>query len=333
MTNVWNNTRGIKARRLHDTQNITDAEFREIRKNTIGGSDIASIAGLNPWATNVDVYLQKTGQAEVSENEKMKWGKHLEPVVANEYGSNNSDTLRIENVFSVLQSVDLAFATANLDRLSILKSPTGKFENVQGNGVLEVKTTSWSQAWDNDEIPDYYYCQLQWYLGVTGLKWGQFAVLINGNDYRESGIVYADNDVFQNLLDIADRFYNFHLKKRVPPIPNGKPQIADAHKLLHPEMDNTTVRLDTSIDELISKRAKINAYQKQLSGQIAEINANILHRLGAHKYGETDNWKITTVAKNQSYFKQSNFKKSHPDLFSQFSESKEIRYPIFKKKG
>lgn len=68
----------------------------------------------------------------------------------------------------------------------------------RGRGILEIKTASeyLKQDWDDGNIPDYYYVQLQWYLYVTGLQWGYFVTLIGGNKYREYEVI-RDEDMIQ----------------------------------------------------------------------------------------------------------------------------------------
>ncbi len=50
----------------------------------------------------------------------------------------------------------------------------------RGRGILEIKTASeyLKQEWDNGNIPDYYYVQLQWYIYIMNLDFGYFATLI-----------------------------------------------------------------------------------------------------------------------------------------------------------
>ncbi len=43
-------------------------EWLEERKNGIGGSDAATILGLNPYKTNIDLWEEKTGRKEAIEN-------------------------------------------------------------------------------------------------------------------------------------------------------------------------------------------------------------------------------------------------------------------------
>ncbi|MDP3766551.1 MAG: YqaJ viral recombinase family protein, partial [Dehalococcoidia bacterium] len=63
---------------------MDDAAWLAARRAGIGGTDAAAILGLSPFRTPLDVYLDKTGAAqdERTETQPMRWGKALEPVIA-----------------------------------------------------------------------------------------------------------------------------------------------------------------------------------------------------------------------------------------------------------
>ena len=70
----------MKLNRLVSTSGMDHATWLEYRKKGIGGSDAGSICGLNPYATAISVYQDKT-QEEVTEkadNESMRQGRDLE---------------------------------------------------------------------------------------------------------------------------------------------------------------------------------------------------------------------------------------------------------------
>lgn len=137
------------------------------RKKYIGGSDVACILGLNPWKTNVQLYREKKGIVkpdDLSDNPLVLYGSQAErhiralfeldhPNLTVEYVPNNS-----------WHNAEFPFAAASLDGWST--DENGR------KGILEIKTatiTSKQQAlkW-KDAIPDNYYCQVLFYLGVTG---------------------------------------------------------------------------------------------------------------------------------------------------------------------
>ena len=53
------------------------AAWLRMRSGGIGGSDAAVIAGLSPWKSPYELYLEKTGEAaapDLSDNERVYWG-------------------------------------------------------------------------------------------------------------------------------------------------------------------------------------------------------------------------------------------------------------------
>ena len=58
---------------LVDTTNLSRDEWLAYRRYGIGGSDAAAILGISPWRTARDLYYDKLGIAEVSENEDAEY--------------------------------------------------------------------------------------------------------------------------------------------------------------------------------------------------------------------------------------------------------------------
>jgi len=52
----------------------TQTDFQRNRRKGIGGSDVAAIAGLNPWKTPLQVWKEKVLGDTVEENAAMRWG-------------------------------------------------------------------------------------------------------------------------------------------------------------------------------------------------------------------------------------------------------------------
>lgn len=137
------------------------------RKKYIGGSDVACILGLNPWKSNVQLYREKKGlvePADLSDNALVQYGTKAEehiralfaldhPNLTVEYVPNNS-----------WHNSKYPFAAASLDGFTT--DENGR------RGILEIKTATitskaQSEKWKDGHIPDNYYCQVLFYLGVT----------------------------------------------------------------------------------------------------------------------------------------------------------------------
>ena len=57
----------ITKEQLEDSMNLTREQWLEERKKGIGGSDAATIMGLNPYKTNVDLWEEKTGRKDAED--------------------------------------------------------------------------------------------------------------------------------------------------------------------------------------------------------------------------------------------------------------------------
>lgn len=138
------------------------------RKKYIGGSDVACILGYNPWKNNVQLYREKKGLVEpddLSDNPLVAYGTNAEEHIRALFQLDHP-TLKVEYVpNNSWRNTDYPFAACSLDGW-LTEKETGR------KGILEIKTatiTSAQQAnkWKDEHIPDNYYCQILFYLGVT----------------------------------------------------------------------------------------------------------------------------------------------------------------------
>lgn len=148
-------------------------EWLQARKSYIGGSDAAAIVGLNPYKTNIELWLEKTGQAnpeDISEKPYVKYGtqaeEHLRELFQLDFPEYQVDYIE----GNMWLNDKYPYAHASLD---------GWITDQDGRkGILEIKTTNILQSMQkekwNQRIPDNYYIQLLHYLMVTGFE---FAIL------------------------------------------------------------------------------------------------------------------------------------------------------------
>lgn len=147
-------------------------EWLEARKG-IGGSDAASIVGMNPWRDNVELWEEKTGrrqQEDISDRPAVKYGTEAEEHLRELFRLDNPQykVEYIEN--NMWKNKDMPWAHASLD--GWLTDQDGR------KGILEIKTTtiqrgSQKEKWQ-DQIPQNYYIQILHYFLVTGFD---FAIL------------------------------------------------------------------------------------------------------------------------------------------------------------
>lgn len=111
------------ALRLVSTKNLEREEWLNIRKQGIGSSDAAAAVGLNPYKSQLELCMEKTGRdAELpqlypsDDTSPAFWGTLLEPIVASHYTKKTGN--RVRRVNAVLQHAapELPWMLANIDR-------------------------------------------------------------------------------------------------------------------------------------------------------------------------------------------------------------------------
>ena len=118
VSSAYKNSRFYKNLTKISTVNMSREEWLEHRKNSIGGSESASILGMNPYSSAYTVWADKLGKLpEIDDNEAMRQGRDLEAYVAQRFTEQTGKKVRREN--NILWNPDYPFAHANVDRLVV----------------------------------------------------------------------------------------------------------------------------------------------------------------------------------------------------------------------
>ena len=191
---------------------LTDDQKR-VRRTAIGGSEIAAVAGLDPYATALDVWRSKVEGYEREQTPAMRRGQLLEPVIASIYAEESRVVLEESGT---IRHPTRPVAVATPDRIALWPD---------GRRVLEIKsansrmTREWGEP-GTDEIPRAYLCQVLWELACAGLERADLAVLIAGDDFRIYHL-YRDVELEGLLLEKAEKFWRDHVDTKTPPPIDG----------------------------------------------------------------------------------------------------------------
>lgn len=136
------------------------------RRHGIGGSDASAVLGMNPYKTNEELWLEKTGKLEpvdISDKPYVRYGHEAEPLLRDLFALDYPE-YRVEYYDNnMIRNKKYPWAHASLD---------GELVEHDGRrGILEIKTTNILQSMQREKwkerIPDNYYIQILHYLMVT----------------------------------------------------------------------------------------------------------------------------------------------------------------------
>lgn len=284
------------------------------RKNSIGGSDAATIVGLNPYSCPYELWADKLSMIPPKEeNEAMRIGHDLEGYVAKRFEEATGKKVRREN--NILINSDLPFAHANVDRL-IIGEKAG----------LECKTTNVLnlKKFSNGEFPPNYYVQCQHYMMVTGMPKWYLAVLILGKEFMWFEIDRHEEDI-QALKQAEEEFWGYVERREEPPL-DGSEACTNTVNALYSESDSDGTIDLTPLKQALEIRANVNAEINKLKSLKEEQDNKIKAYLQGSENGSCDGFKVSWKSCKRTSFDSKKFIKDHPEIdFSEYLKSASYR--------
>ena len=294
--------------------------YREKQKG-IGGSDVATILGLNPYKSVFTLWLEKTGQIEppVLNNEYIEWGNILEPVIREKFAKETG--FEVEENHWVMLHDQHDFMVANVDGEVTDPQFAGK------KGVLEIKTAGerMRDQWENGP-PNHYMLQLQHYLAVLDYSYGYVAVLIGGNTFKYY-LVERDDYVIDNIIQAEAEFMEM-VENGVAPEISGHASDSDYLASAFPE-DNGEIGELSDILEVYAKQYFSLQEQMKILQEEADYLKNLIkYEMKDFRILKSDDIRVNMPTIKKVSFDAKQFEKDHPELYQKY-KNKESAYRSF----
>ena len=295
-------------------------EWLEERKKGLGSSDAGTIMGASPFSSPLKIWRQKLGlEPPTPESEAMRNGHILEPAVAEFFAQVTKSTIDKTSEGDWLAvDDDRPFLRVSPDRLFW---PEGVPQTPENQYILEIKSTS--KLVDPNNLPLYWFCQVQYQMGVMGKDLAAVAWITSQPhltmDYTW---VKFNPPFFKTLTDKLENFWKVNIQNRVEP----QPLTEDDIKALFPFSENKKVALAREEDmENIHLYNQLTQEIESLSEQLEKVTVNIKNRIAD---AEVLVWKDpatgdnTTVAKyksvNETLLDVEKFREEMPDEYVKY---------------
>ena len=329
-----------------DTSGLTEEDWLGYRRQGIGGSDVAAIMGVSPFATLRDLYNDKCGIQDMMQEEE-NWvakevGHRLEELVAKIFAFKTG--YKVYAVRKLFRHPLHSFMQANVDYF--VELPDGS------TAILECKTTNYNckDKWNDGVVPINYEWQCRHYMAVMNLSCAYIACLYGNNEnefvYRR---IERDEAIEQDMIEMEEHFWNEYVLGRVePPYTESGALVLESIRHHYGELDPTAdavilpirmaARLEQYLD-LAAQKSLLAAQIKTLEDQMKKAYAPIVDEMKTSCTAVCVSGSATYEVRNQPVYRTSiskdklqKLEESHPDLYSEYTETTERRRFSVKRK-
>jgi putative phage-type endonuclease len=260
----------------------TEADWLSQRVNDLTSTDVAALFGLSPYKTNFELWHEKKSgeRVEFKENERVTWGKRLEPAVAQGIADDQGWCIRPMKEYVRLPELRIGSSFDFLICASdAIPSPD--------DAILEIKCVDWlmfRDGWTIDEgfieAPAHIEIQVQHQLLVAGLRKAYIGVMVGGNDIRVIERE-ADPDVHAGILAVCAAFWeSIDANKAPDPVmPDDADAVIRMNQFAQPGKF-LDARDDAELATMLREYARLGMDEKLAAEQRKVVKADILRHIG-----------------------------------------------------
>lgn len=252
------------------------------RRNGVGGSEVGTILGLNPYESAYALWAKKLGliPSEIKENWAIRFGKAFEEPILQLWQEEHPEWKLYTT--GTYQDMNCEYRHANPDALA-------HNETTDEWMIIEVKTAR--NTWD--EVPPAYIAQVLHYMGVMKVNRGVI-VAVAGMTWNEYDVPFSQDTInMQN--EAIDRFWQ-HIRSETKPAWDGSEATYNAVRIQYDQIDDSETDLGQLGIELINAQNAADAGYYKLN----RIKSEVLDMMGTSKYAVVNvNGKTHRVASRQ----------------------------------
>lgn len=305
----------LEAKVIADTKDMPKTEWLKHRQAGIGGSDASCIAGLNPWKSAIQLYMDKKEEnPQEQKSLRMELGNRLEGLVAELF--TEATGLKVRNVNGILKNDKYPFALANIDRAIVGEK-----------AFLECKTTnSYALKEWEEGVPAHYEIQCLHYMAITGATHCYIAALIGNSDFIWRKIE-RDQETIDYLMQIEKDFWENNIEKDVVPMPDGSDAYSEYLKKKYDKSNGQVIELhllENGVDKL-NRYDEIVTDIKALESEKKLIEQEIQLYMEEFEVAKIGDRKVTWKSSSRNTIDSKKLKAEMPDIAQQYMKTSTSR--------
>lgn len=301
---------------------VSHEAWLQARNGGIGSSEVGTILGINPFETPYQLWRRKIGLDDPKEETfAMKAGHYLEDAVSLFYqDATGRKVIKRSAGDWIVRDKENPYLQVSPDRTFWINPEDRKTDD--NKGILECKTTQ--MEIDPEAVPNHWFCQLQYQLGVSRLPMGSLAWLTRGRSFGTKDFTF-DQDFFRMIKDAVEKFWFENIKKQIEPalvnvddvlakFPShvqGKSIVANTENDLVNILGQIKI-LKTDISEMDERRSELEDSVKMIMGDAESV-------ISPEYPLPLATWKKN---KDSVTFDQKRFQAENPDLYKCYTSPK-----------
>lgn len=310
----------------------------------LGGSEVAAILGISPYATAFDIFRNKVNEdgnlrhlveldAEeagagtfvrpellVGDNTVFEWGHRLEEAVALKVADELGLVARPSP--GLLQDAEHPIAIVTPDRIATRR------RSWKAQGLIECKTAGDGHGWEDGGAPLHYRAQAQWQMMITGLDvcWLGCLELTSARTFYLVEVPY-DADWTEELVEAGERFWKEHVEAAEPPMFDLRhPRTEELLKELHPEVIRPSVELTELGIEAAAEYHAAKAAVDEAQARLDEIKNVLRAELGDAGAGYDGDRKVVSWPEvTQRRVNLDRLRTQYPEIAAEVTETSTFR--------
>lgn len=329
---------------VYETKDMDKKDWLKLRKTGIGGSDAASVLGLNPYKSSMSVYLEKipltddikfvdnidhliTGNidnltnigidnlennetddlVEKNKNYKMELGNKLEEFVAKEFCLKTGKKVR--NINGILKNDKYPFAIANIDRAVVGEK-----------AFLECKVTGsyFKKVWEVG-VPIHIQIQVNHYMAVTGATHCYVCALVS-NEGLYIHKIDRDEEIIEEIMNMEAMFWNQCVLGDNIPSPDGSSDYSNVLKEYYKNSKEEEILLFEQ-ENIIERYDEINMLSKEIENEKKKIEQHIQNQMKEYEIAYIGDRRVTWKKQERKSIDTKRLKKELPEIANKYMKT------------
>lgn len=276
-------------------------EWKALRREYIGGSDAASVIGLNPYKSAYSLWAEKTGKLpEFEGNLATDVGTYMEDFIAKLFEKETGKKVRRESR-SILND-KYPWAIANYDRLIV-----GEDAGLECKFTDSINLKKYKNGW----YPERFYAQCVHYLGVSGKKRWYLAILVGNKNFLWF-CIERDEEEIAALMGEEEKMA-VCIKTNTPPAVDGTDSTSKTISTIYPDSNADIVSLMAYENDIMQYLA-LGTQIKALEEQQKEMANRVKAFMGEAGKGESNRYKVSYSTASKKSFDTKAFQADHKEI-------------------